>query len=173
MEVSLIPNKSSIRGTRFLDDEYPSLGCNSLPDRKKESNHRHKNEDASGVGNKIKNINSSNLSKEAKIPNTKDNDSASEWETENEDVNSRSTLKEEKQIVNFNAQKKDKNHIEEASQLKFTCENCPQPRSILRRISNEAKCDKEQTGKFKQRENSYYGKNGIYPKSLKQTTILF
>lgn len=88
------------------------------------------------------------MPKEAKNQNTKDNDSASEWETDNEDQNSRRSLNEEKQIVN-NVQQSDNHHGEEASQHEFTCQNFPQPKSILRRISNEAQTSKEQTGKIR------------------------
>ena len=161
-EINLVPNKSDIKSTRFLDDEYPSLGCNGLPDRKKESNRRYKKPGiSSGAEDNDIYVNSSNLSKEAKLQNIKDIDSASEWETDNEDQNSRSSFNEEKEIVNLNvhlSQQLDNLIIKELSQHELSCESCPQPKSILRRISTEITTSKEQTGKVDHQDYGYGGK---------------
>ena len=139
-------NKSGVKTTRFLDDEYPSLGFTGLPNRKREPNNRNKNQIVSTTARHDKNVKERSLSNETNNHHSKGIDSGSEWETDNEDSNSKSSLIDEKEVLKINSNLKNLN-FQDNSRFEITSQNYSQPKSILRRISkDDSKAIRKETG---------------------------
>ena len=75
----------------------------------------------------------------------KDVNSASESNSDNKGLTNKTSLNNEKVSLKLNYEF-DNLHVHENSQCEFTKNQCQQPKSILRRISNEPKSNKVDTG---------------------------
>ena len=133
-ESNVILSKAGAKTTRFLDDEYPSLEYNGSSYRKRESQIQNNSHNISSSIRNDKRVKEKAMANKIKNNNAKDIDSASEWETDNEEQNSRSSSIDDKEVLNVNSRMQNLS-FQDNSQYVFTCENCPQPKSILRRIS--------------------------------------
>ena len=143
---NFVSNNSGVKTTRFLDDEYPSLGFTGLSNRKREPNNRNKNQIVSTTARHDKYIKERSLSDENNYHHSKDIDSASEWETDNEELNSRSSLIDEKEVHKINSNLQSLN-FQDDSRFEITSQNYSQPKSILRRISkDDRKAKRKETG---------------------------
>ena len=138
-------NQPGVKTTRFLDDEYPSLGFTGLPNCKREPYKSNKNQIVSTTTRHDKYVKERSLSNETNH-HSKDIDSASEWETDNEESNSKSSLTDEKEVLKINSNLQNLN-FQDSSRFEFTNQNYSQPKSILRRISkDDSKVIRKETG---------------------------
>ena len=91
-DANCISNKSGVKTTRFLDDEYPSLGFTGLPNLKREPNNRNENQIVPTTPRHDNYVKERLLSNKTNNHHSKDIDSASEWETDNEELNIKSSF---------------------------------------------------------------------------------
>ena len=138
---------SSSKGIRFLDDEYPTLSSGVSSHVK---NGACKNLLQSNIANKDKisdqKLHCDSVSYDSEGRTVSEIESASEWETDDEDNSYRQCIpdiKLEKQVLDATSE----NKSNETRKIEFISRNYSQPKSILRTSQNDLE-DVKDTGKI-------------------------
>jgi len=122
------------------------LSLAAITDRKRESSPNRSQNILSGVRNKDTHVKENSLTNEIENLKLRDVNSALECNSDSKEHTSKTSLNNEKVILKLNNEF-DNLHVHENSQYEFTRDQCQQPKSILRRISNEPKSNNVDTGK--------------------------
>ena len=136
MEECNTPELSNTKTTRFLDDEYPTLHSGAFRDSKGFSISRNPSKTSNLVAKSGKLANDINVPYDSEGHTVSENESASEWETDDEEsLLAQSRIETEKELVMLNAELESLN-CNAASHIEVKGDS-QQLKSILRRNSNK------------------------------------
>ena len=137
---------STPKTTRFLDDEYPSLTTGASKNPKNVSKNYQSGKLCNFVGNAKKCANSGELSYNSDGHTISENESASEWETEDEE-SFYSQKSYESQQIRCLVEQNDGNKFNSTTPPACENEYYVQPKSILRQKYNDSETKQAKSGK--------------------------